>query len=74
MAAVASLHHRLPRRRGIVIIAGAVHITIQVPILILKRVGEFVGKCHALHFRRNPVRNEHGLALGVIEARRLFRQ
>ena len=68
-----SLHHGLARRRGIVIVAGAVQVTVQVPALILQRVGEFVGKRHGLHFRRNPVRDEHGFALGVIEARRLFR-
>ena len=58
--------------RGIVIVAGGVEETFQVPALILQRVGEFVGKHHGLRFRRNPVRDEHGLALGIIEARGLF--
>ena len=68
-----SLHDGLACVRSVVIAARPVQITLQVPVLILQGVGEFVGEHHGLGVGGNPVRNEHGLALGVVKARRPVR-
>ncbi len=54
------------------ILLAALHPLLQVHILILQRVGEFVGHDRLLLFHRHPVEQVHGFRLGIVVAGYLF--
>lgn len=60
------------RAGGIIVVAARMHVTVEIEVLILKRVGQFVRQRHGLHVGRNPIGNEHRSALVVVKPRGLF--